>query len=483
MWSSILLFWLVMGSWFLMWCWIFNVTLPLPSLPSLSRDDIFHAVMLFLTAFFVWGLFALYFVDKVSLTSVFPLINVTIPTHIPSGPLMGVLDCYIFPFLYIFLLVTSLALVFCLCYNRDEALAFYLYTAAIFMAGFFFFSSDSIVTFFLAYEMFLIPSFLILYRYAKTRRAIEAAYLMFFWTQFGAMILLFSFLYIFLATESTSWSGVRNYNFTEVECSFLMLCWLIGFGVKLPLWPFYGWLPKAHVEASTNFSIFLSGVLVKFAFFGLLRCLLTLNLDPSCPFILPFLAVGLIEASLKLFLQIDLKKLVAYATVVEMHWLTMCVVSGSSPLLLAGLAMLLNHALLSSNAFLLVDAINRRFKTRLITELSGLNLLCPKLFILSFINCLLFLGFPGSLTFVSEVLFFTYIIDWFPLLAIFLIVFLYVLAPSFFFRSWFNIMFGMSTQFTHKAPLDLSSREFLVIASLEALIYYLGITWQTFLTL
>lgn len=403
-------------------------------------------------------------------------------TSLPSlTPFTSLVDMYTFPFLYIFLLVTSLSVVFCLCYNRSEASSFYIYISIIFLAGFFFFTTSSLVTFFLAYEMFLIPSFLILYKFAKTRRAIEAAYLMFFWTQFGAMFLLLSFFYVFFSTGSTSWDIIRSYHFNSFECSFLMTCWLIGFGVKLPLWPFYGWLPKAHVEASTNFSIFLSGVLVKFAFFGLLRCLLTLNLDPSWPFIIPFLAMGLIEASFKLFLQIDLKKLVAYATVIEMHWLTICIVSGSSPIILAGLAMLINHALLSSNAFLLVDSINRRFKTRLITELNGLNLLCPKLFILSFCNCLLFLGFPGSLTFVSEVLFFTFLIDLFPILAIILILFLYVLAPTFFFRSWFNAMFGVSTFFFKTTPLDLTLREFISIASLELLIYYLGISWQTLL--
>jgi NADH:ubiquinone oxidoreductase subunit 4 (subunit M) len=60
-------------------------------------------------------------------------------------------------------------------------------------------------------------------------------------------------------------------------------------------------------------------VLVKFAFFALLRCLLTLQLEPTAYLVYPFLTIGVIDASLKLFYQIDLKKLVAYSTVVEMH--------------------------------------------------------------------------------------------------------------------------------------------------------------------
>ncbi|MCB1712888.1 MAG: hypothetical protein KDH96_10530 [Candidatus Riesia sp.] len=97
--------------------------------------------------------------------------------------------------------------------------------------------------------------------------------------------------------------------------------------------------------------------------------------------------------------------------------------------------MLISHALLSSNSFLLVDAINRRFKTRLITEVSGINFLCPKLFIIILINSLVFLGFPGSIFFLSEVLFFSFFFDLFPLLTLFLIPFLYLLGPTFFFRT------------------------------------------------
>jgi len=103
--------------------------------------------------------------------------------------------------------------------------------------------------------------------------------------------------------------------------------------------------------------------------------------------------------------------------------------------MLASFSMLISHALLSTNSFFLVDAIGRRFKTRLITEVSGLNYLCPKLFILTLINTLVFLGFPGSIMFVSEILFFSFFFDLFPLLCLVFIFFLYLLGPTFFFRS------------------------------------------------
>lgn len=393
---------------------------------------------------------------------------------------LNLISVYYFPFIYIFIIITTLSILFCLAYNVNELVSFMFYCTTILVAGYLLFFTDSIILFFFAYELLLVPSFFILYNFAKTRRCVEAAYLMFFWTQFGAMFLILSFLYIFFICGTSSFSVIGEFYFSNFELNFLFTCWIIGFGVKLPIWPFYGWLPKAHVEASTNFSIFLSGVLVKFAFFGLLKCLITINLEPTFYFVYPFLTIGIVDAVFKLFYQIDLKKLVAYSTVVEMHWLTICVISGQSALMLASFCMLISHALLSTNSFLIVDAIGRRFKTRLITEISGINFLCPKLFLMSLVNCLIFLGFPGSIMFVAEILFFSFFFDLFPLLCLVFILLLYLVGPTFFFRSWMNVLFGSSTQLLRTLPVDLSSKEFLTFGGLVILMFWLGLTWQTF---
>jgi len=103
--------------------------------------------------------------------------------------------------------------------------------------------------------------------------------------------------------------------------------------------------------------------------------------------------------------------------------------------MMSSFCMLISHALLSTNSFLLVDAIARRFKTRLLTEVSGINFLCPKLFLITLTSTLIFLGFPGSIFFVAEFLFFSFFFDLFPLMAVFLLLFLYLIGPTFFFRS------------------------------------------------
>ncbi len=148
---------------------------------------------------------------------------------------LNLLDVYLYPFIYVFIIITVLSIVFCLTYNRDELMSFMFYCKVIFLAGYFLFFTDSLIIFFFAYEMLLVPSFFILYKFAKTRRCIEAAYLMFFWTQFGALFLIFGFLYLFFIVGNSTFLNVMNHFFSPFEVNFLFICFLIGFGVKLPI--------------------------------------------------------------------------------------------------------------------------------------------------------------------------------------------------------------------------------------------------------
>lgn len=92
----------------------------------------------------------------------------------------NLISVYYFPFIYIFLLITILSIIFCLNYNLNELVAFMFYCLIILLAGYLLFFTDSLILFFLAYELLLVPSFFILHNFAKTRRCVEAALLMFF---------------------------------------------------------------------------------------------------------------------------------------------------------------------------------------------------------------------------------------------------------------------------------------------------------------
>jgi len=97
------------------------------------------------------------------------------------------------------------------------------------------------------------------------------------------------------------------------------LMFLLGFGVKLPLWPCFSWLLKAHVEASVEFSILLSGVIVKFGALGVYKFINQAGFFLNGQLLMACSLLGVIEASFRLLGQRDIKRIVALTTVIELN--------------------------------------------------------------------------------------------------------------------------------------------------------------------
>lgn len=108
---------------------------------------------------------------------------------------------------------------------------------------------------------------------------------------------------------------------------------MLGFLVKLPVFPFYLWLPKAHVEAPLAGSIILAGLLLKLGGYGLIR-LNSLIVSPLGQFYyMLFVTCGLIGGvmtSLMCLQQRDLKALVAFSSIGHMRLVFLGGVTGYS---------------------------------------------------------------------------------------------------------------------------------------------------------
>ncbi len=93
----------------------------------------------------------------------------------------------------------------------------------------------------------------------------------------------------------------------------------IAFAVNMPLFPLHFWLPDAHTEASTQGSMLLSGVLTKFGAYGLLLLFTTLPIAGKFAIPVAILAgFSAVYAALVTMLQHDIKRVIAYTTIVDM---------------------------------------------------------------------------------------------------------------------------------------------------------------------
>lgn len=341
----------------------------------------------------------------------------------------------------------------------DVKLFFSKYLNVLFLISFIlsiwlFINENKPLNLFLIYELFLLPSFLLVYRLSPNRRSIIASIYFLTWTQFGSLLVLIGLIWIF------SIQGEFDFNSNLLVSNFGPF-WLIflGFGIKIPMWPFYYWLTKTHVEASSFFSMYLSGFLVKTAVFLFIKFYSFINITFYINFFLILFIIGIIDSSIKMWHQTDLKKLIAYTTVQEMNFLCIPILWNDQFGELLVATFISTHCLLSCIFFFFIDVISKRFNTRVSSQITGLVHIMPTFTLIIFISWILFSGLPYTIKFLLEIGIFSILYSNNFILAIFCLLIMNVVGIIGFTKNIFNSLFG-SPVITDYIVYDLNKREF-----------------------
>jgi hydrogenase-4 component F len=160
---------------------------------------------------------------------------------------------------------------------------------------------------------------------------------------------------------------------TPVRLAFLLA--LLGYGTKVGFFPVYTWLPDAHSEAPTPVSALLSGSLLAVSFYAILRFyqFTAASLGSAFPRdgLLAFGIASLVLASLFVFGQRDVKRLLAYSSVEHMGILAVGVSFGA-PVALAGVMLhVLGHAAAKGNAFMGAGVFTVKYGSKQISTIRG----------------------------------------------------------------------------------------------------------------
>lgn len=261
--------------------------------------------------------------------------------------------------------------------------------------------------FYLFWEMTLIPLFFLIDRWGGQQR--QTASLNFvLYTMGGSVFMLLSLLVVFDAIPNHSFA-MSNFlagakALPQPTQVLIFLGFLIGFGVKMPIFPIHGWLPLAHVQAPSPVSILLSGILLKMGSYGLLRAaeMLPMAVVQLQSLLVVLAFVSLIYGGLLAWRQSDLKAMIAYSSISHMG----VVLLGIATLNLAGLTgaltQMVAHGLVAGALFLLIGLLYERTHTREVTHYSSLVQTMPRF---AFFTTLAFIGavgMPGTAGFIAE---------------------------------------------------------------------------------
>jgi multicomponent Na+:H+ antiporter subunit D len=190
----------------------------------------------------------------------------------------------------------------------------------------------------------------------------------------------------------------------------LVVLLIAGFGVKAAIVPMHTWLIDAHPAAPSGISAMLSGVVIKTALFALFRILFvdfpfaTFDWRPVIGFVA---IITMVVASISALVQTDLKRLLAYSSILNIGYILIgfAVVTSTSNLgPTASFFQILNHAIAKGLLFLCAGAFLHAAGTRDLGQLGGIGKKMPLTALAFGIGAFAIAGVPPLNGFFSKIL-------------------------------------------------------------------------------
>nr|YP_004935115.1 NADH dehydrogenase subunit 4 [Trimusculus reticulatus]AEQ93938.1 NADH dehydrogenase subunit 4 [Trimusculus reticulatus] len=265
------------------------------------------------------------------------------------------------------------------------------------------FSSPNIIFFYVFFEASLIPTLVLIIGWGYQPERLQAGSYMMLYTVAASLPLLVILVWRCFSVSSSCLPMLMLMEFQAP--AFLMLVIYGAFLVKLPMYSFHLWLPKAHVEAPLAGSMILAGILLKLGGYGLMQMNKSFSLGgfgAPAAFVIGVSMWGGFIATLMCLRQIDMKALVAYSSVGHMGIVSAGVLLDRSWGMTSALITMLAHGLSSSALFCLAYFTYKKAHTRGLPYLGGFLTVYPILSLFWFIFCCINMAAPPTINLLGE---------------------------------------------------------------------------------
>jgi len=272
-------------------------------------------------------------------------------------------------------------------------------------------TSLDLVLFFVFWELMLVPLYFLiaLWGVGPERRFAALKYTLFMLA--GGLPLLLAIVALGLSHQALRGGlafdlpSLMGLPLPERRGLTIFLLLLIGFGVKVPLWPAHTWLPTVAMEGRAGTAAALLGL--KLGIYGLLRVAFPLlpQAAARCFWLVALPgAVGVVYGALIALQQRNLRRMLAYSSMSHAGMLALGLAVGGTSALTGVAWQLACLPLTTGGLALLVGFLFQRRGTSDLGTLSGLHATAPRMSALFLLVALASVGLPGTAGFIGEFL-------------------------------------------------------------------------------
>jgi multicomponent Na+:H+ antiporter subunit A len=268
--------------------------------------------------------------------------------------------------------------------------------------------ADDVFVLYVFWEATSVFSYLLIGHYTGKSASRGAALQALLVTTAGGLAMLVGLVMLAADAGTTSLSAMIADPPTGPLVTTAVVLVLAGALSKSALVPFHFWLPAA-MAAPTPVSAYLHAAAMVKAGIYLIARLAPAFADDGVwrPLLVGLGVLTMLVGGWRALKQFDLKLVLAYGTVSQLGFLTIIVGYGTRDAALAGLALLLAHALFKATLFLVVGIVDSRAGTRDLRKLSGLGRRAPVLTTIAVLAAASMVGLPPLLGFAAKEAVFT----------------------------------------------------------------------------